>query len=69
MPRLDGVGLTEAIRKDSTYNRLPVIALTTLAGDKDIAKGKSAGVDRYLIKLDKESLMASIHQMLHEQPV
>jgi two-component system chemotaxis sensor kinase CheA len=67
MPRLDGIGLTEAIRKDSSYNRLPVIALTTLAGDKDIARGKAAGVDRYLIKLDKENLMASIHQILHDE--
>ena len=32
---------------------LPVIALTTLAGEEDIAKGREVGISDYQIKLDR----------------
>ncbi len=62
MPNMDGFELTEKIKQHPEYSRLPVIALTTLAADEDIAKGKSVGVDEYHIKLDKERLMESVHK-------
>ncbi|MDR3089214.1 MAG: chemotaxis protein CheW [Desulfobulbaceae bacterium] len=62
MPNMNGYQLTQKIRADARFSRLPIIALTTLAGEEDIAKGKAAGVDEYHIKLDKERLMASVHQ-------
>lgn len=60
MPNLDGLGLTRKIRADKRFSDLPVIALTTLASDKEVAKGKAAGIDDYQIKLHKERLMESI---------
>jgi two-component system chemotaxis sensor kinase CheA len=65
MPKLDGLGLAEAIRGRSEYDRLPIIALTTLASEKDIARGKAAGINRYLIKMDKENLIATVHELLN----
>ncbi|WP_456384606.1 chemotaxis protein CheW [Desulfolithobacter sp.] len=62
MPNMDGFELTEKIRGDSRFAHLPVIALTTLAADEDIAKGKAVGFDEYHIKLDKERLMESVHK-------
>ena len=62
MPNMDGFALTEKIKTDKRYQHLPVIALTTLAADEDIARGKSVGVDEYHIKLDKERLMESVHR-------
>jgi two-component system chemotaxis sensor kinase CheA len=62
MPNMDGFELTEKIKQHPEYSRLPVIALTTLAADEDVAKGKSVGVDEYHIKLDKERLMESVHK-------
>ena len=64
MPNLDGVGLAGKIKGDKSFSHLPVIALTTLAGDEDIARGKEVGIDDYQIKLDREKLMESIHGLL-----
>ncbi|MGI6655509.1 MAG: chemotaxis protein CheW [Desulfobulbus sp.] len=62
MPNMDGFVLTEKIKGDDRFRHLPVIALTTLAADEDIARGKAVGVDEYHIKLDKERLMESVHR-------
>ncbi len=64
MPRLDGFRLTEKIKGSEKYGHLPVIALTTLGGFEDIAKGREAGVDDYQIKLDREKLMRSVRRHL-----
>ena len=64
MPNLDGFGLTRKIRNDERFADLPVIALTTLAEDGDIARGKKVGIDDYQIKLDREKLLESINHYL-----
>jgi len=61
MPNMNGFELTQTIRSDPRFSNLPIIALTTLAGEEDVAKGKAVGIDEYHIKLDKERLMASVH--------
>ncbi len=66
MPNMDGFELTETIRKDPRFATIPIIALTTLAGEEDVAKGKAVGVDEYHIKLDKEKLMASVHHYVKQ---
>ena len=45
--------------------QMPVIAMTTLAGKEDIAKGREIGIDDYQIKLDKEKLLNSITEHLN----
>lgn len=64
MPNMNGFQLAQTIRSDSRFSKLPIIALTTLAGEDDIAKGKAVGIDEYHIKLDKENLMASVHSYM-----
>ena len=64
MPNLDGFALTRMIKENPAYSHLPVIALTTLAGEEDIARGKEVGIDDYQIKLDRERLIRSIHGFL-----
>ena len=66
MPNMNGFELTETIRSDPRFKDIPIIALTTLAGEEDIAKGKAVGVDEYHIKLDKEKLMASVHHYVKQ---
>jgi two-component system chemotaxis sensor kinase CheA len=66
MPNMDGFELTERIRQEPRFAQLPVIALTTLAGDEDVAKGKAVGIDEYHIKLDKERLMECVHRYVKE---
>jgi two-component system, chemotaxis family, sensor kinase CheA len=67
MPRLTGLGLSEKIRKDDRTAALPVIAVTSLAGEEDTARGKAAGIDDYQVKLDREKLLASVRRMLNRQ--
>jgi two-component system chemotaxis sensor kinase CheA len=62
MPRLDGLGLTKRIRADSRFAGLPVIALSTLASDEDMARGLSMGVSEYQVKLDQNQLLESIRK-------
>jgi two-component system chemotaxis sensor kinase CheA len=62
MPRLDGLALTRQVRADGRFADLPIIALSSLAGEEEIARGLAAGVDQYQIKLDKDELVESIRK-------
>ncbi|KJS28508.1 MAG: hypothetical protein VR64_24325 [Desulfatitalea sp. BRH_c12] len=64
MPNMDGFALTRKIKEDPSFSHLPIIALTTLAGEEDIARGRQVGIDDYQIKLDRERLIKSIHEFL-----
>lgn len=50
MPNLDGLGLTERIRKHREYSELPIILVTTLASDDDRRRGAEAGANAYITK-------------------
>ena len=65
MPNMDGFELTEKIKTDSRYAHLPVIALSTLADDANMARGDAVGVDDYQLKLDREMLLKSIKKQIY----
>lgn len=65
MPRLSGLGLTQRIRSDPRVASLPIIALTSLAGDEDIARGKAIGITDYQIKLDRDKLSQGLQGVLN----
>ncbi|NOY44873.1 MAG: response regulator [Deltaproteobacteria bacterium] len=67
MPHMDGLALTRKIRADERFRDLPVVALTTLAEDEDIARGQEAGVTDYQVKLDREELLASLARILRTE--
>ena len=62
MPRMNGFEFTKIVKNDPKLSHLKVIALTSLAGEDDMAKGRSVGIDDYQIKLDRDNLMISIRQ-------
>lgn len=64
MPNMDGLELTNRIRQDSRWANLPVIAVTSVAGEAAEKRGLEAGVNEYLIKLDREQIIAKINQYL-----
>jgi len=64
MPNLTGLGLATRIRQDARLSHLPILALTSLASEEDIAKGKAAGIDDYQIKLDRDNLLISLRALL-----
>jgi len=74
MPRLDGLGLTKRIRADSRFARLPIIALSSLAGEEEMSRGLAIGVSEYQVKLDQNQLLESIAKAINgkdlkQQPV
>jgi two-component system sensor histidine kinase and response regulator WspE len=50
MPRLDGIGLVERIRRDPRLHRLPVMIVSYKDRPEDRARGLEAGADYYLAK-------------------
>ncbi len=65
MPNMDGFELTKRIKNTPRYAHLTVIALTSLASEAHINKGKTVGIDAYEIKLDREKLMKIIRKNLN----
>jgi two-component system chemotaxis sensor kinase CheA len=66
MPRLDGFGLLEAMKKDPNLSRIPVIIVTSLDRREDQERGLSLGADAYIVKrkFDQEEVLATIRQIL-----
>ena len=67
MPRLDGLGLTKRIRADDRFANLPVIALSTLAAEEEMARGLAMGITEYQVKLDQNQLIDSIRRVTGEK--
>ncbi|MGD9732983.1 MAG: chemotaxis protein CheW [Desulfamplus sp.] len=65
MPNMDGFELTSRIKKDPELSHFSVIALTSLASDAHVKKGKEVGIDEYEIKLDRENLMKLIRKYVN----
>jgi two-component system, chemotaxis family, sensor kinase CheA len=64
MPNMNGFELARKIKGDPTLRHLPVIAVTSLASEEDMVRGRQAGIDQYLVKLDRERLLAAVTEQL-----
>jgi two-component system chemotaxis sensor kinase CheA len=64
MPRMDGFELAEMVRADARFDRLPMVALTTMADEHFRKKGLALGFDRYVIKIDKREVRSTVSDCL-----
>ncbi len=64
MPNLDGLALAGAIRGDNRWSGVPLIALSSHAGESDICAGREAGFDDYLAKSDQAGLSENLARAL-----
>ncbi len=64
MPNLNGFQLCERIRDSESFSTLPVIALTSLAGEEDMERGLEVGVNDYQVKMDRDRLLATVARLL-----
>lgn len=64
MPVMDGLELTRSIRSDKAIAHLPVVAVTSLSGEEASRRGKDAGVDSYMVKLDREKILHVVETYL-----
>lgn len=64
MPNMNGLEMARKIRADERFKNLPIIAVTSLAGDAAEKEGKDAGINDYLVKLDREKIIACVKKYL-----
>ena len=65
MPKLDGLGVTRALRDQVQTKGVPVLLLSAKAGDEDVARGLDAGADDYLRKpFSPQELAERVEQVL-----
>jgi two-component system chemotaxis sensor kinase CheA len=69
MPHMSGLELAQTIRSDSRWSHVPIIAVTSLAGEEDVQRGRQIGIDEYHVKLDREQLLASVARLLKKSPL
>ncbi len=51
MPKVTGFEVLEAISMDPEQNQTPIVVLSNLAQDSDVAKAKSLGATEYFVKV------------------
>jgi len=65
MPRMDGYELLEHVRADSRLRHVPVVMITSRAGQKHRRKARQAGANAYLTKPYQEAeLVEKVSEML-----
>jgi len=64
MPVLDGYELLKKIRQRIEYDGIPIVAISALTGASNRDKGLQSGFDRYEYKLDRESLLRTLAEVL-----
>ena len=64
MPRMDGFELAKKVREDKRFDHLPMVALTTMSDEYFREKGIRLGFDRYVIKIDKREVRATVADCL-----
>jgi two-component system chemotaxis sensor kinase CheA len=64
MPVMNGLEMAKKIRADKKFSNLPIIAVTSLAGEAAEKEGRAAGINDYLVKLDREKIIASLTKHL-----
>jgi chemosensory pili system protein ChpA (sensor histidine kinase/response regulator) len=65
MPRMDGYELAEHVRADARLRHIPIVMITSRAGQKHRKKARDAGANAYLTKPYQEAeLVAQVGEML-----
>jgi two-component system, chemotaxis family, sensor kinase CheA len=66
MPRLDGFGLLEAMKRDVRLASTPVIVVSSLDSNKDQERGLQLGADAYIVKrrFDHQELLQAVRQIV-----
>jgi CheY-like chemotaxis protein len=66
MPRLDGLSLTEQLRTDRRYHRVPIIIVSSRDQAEDRQRGLAVGADAYIVKgtFDQEDLTRTVGSLL-----
>ena len=65
MPGMDGFELVQRVRADSANQRTPILILSSMGRESDIARGLSLGANDYMLKpFSPTELLARVHRLL-----
>jgi two-component system chemotaxis sensor kinase CheA len=64
MPNMDGFDFAQQIKTNSRWSQTPLLALSSHASPRDLARGRSAGFDDYVAKTDRDALLEALHETL-----
>jgi two-component system, chemotaxis family, sensor kinase CheA len=66
MPYMDGLALTERIRREPKYNETPIILVTSLASEEDKRRGVEVGANAYITKptFDQQLLIETLRRLI-----
>jgi two-component system chemotaxis response regulator CheY len=64
MPKMDGFGLIEAVRKDGRHRQVPILVLTTESDAAKKMRAKEAGATGWIVKpFEPTKLIAAIRRV------
>ncbi|MDD4921083.1 MAG: response regulator [Bacteroidales bacterium] len=64
MPRMDGIDVLQAIRKDPALKKIPVVILTSSREEPDLKKSYELGVNAYVVKpVDFKDFMDAVKHL------
>jgi two-component system chemotaxis response regulator CheY len=65
MPRMDGITLIKSLRAIASYQKVPILMLTTEASDDMKSKGRAAGANGWLVKpFDPQRLTEVVKKLI-----
>ena len=65
MPRMDGLELIKLLRELPTYQKVPILMLTTESSDEMKSKGRAAGANGWLVKpFDPQRLIEVVKKVI-----
>jgi len=65
MPRLDGFGFIEQVRKDTVHRTIPILVLTTESAASLKERARSAGATGWIVKpFDQTKLISAIERVV-----
>ncbi|MCZ6863512.1 MAG: hybrid sensor histidine kinase/response regulator [Alphaproteobacteria bacterium] len=64
MPGMSGFEFAEAVKNDGRWSDTPMVALSSFATPKDIARGREVGFKDYVSKNDRSSLVDTLRETL-----
>lgn len=64
MPGMDGFEFAENIRRNGSWQDMPVVALSSHATSSHIQRGREVGFTDYVAKLDRTALLESLSQTI-----
>ncbi len=67
MPEMDGYEFAEEVRENGQWRETPMVALSAHSSEKRFSKGREAGFNNYVEKLDRDTLLKAIEEQIADR--